>query len=155
MVELIPILLGLGFFSMIAWIVHVVVDGNRRKERVKVFTDFHGKLMERMGSAKEFGDFLQTDGGQQFLETLTVEQDHPANRILRAVQAGLVLLCLGAGIFAGNNFARWETEGGFMVVGVLFMTAGFGFLLSSAASYIMSKKLGLFDAVSRAARERS
>jgi hypothetical protein len=151
---LIPILLGLGAFAMISWVVYVIVDGYRRRERLRVFTDFHGKLMERMGSAREFGEFLQTDGGQRFLETLTVERDHPANRILRAAQTGLVLMCLGSGTFAANNFAQWETEGGFMVVGLLFMTAGFGFVLSAAASYIMSKKLGLFDAPNRPAHER-
>ena len=97
MKELIPILLGLGAFTMVGWVVHVIVDGYRRRQRLNVFTDFHGKLMDRMGSAKELGDFLQSEGGQQFLETLTVEKDHPANRILRAVQTGLVLLCLGAG----------------------------------------------------------
>jgi hypothetical protein len=142
---LIPILLGLGFFAMCAYIVFVVVDGNRRKERLKVFTDFHGKLMERMGSAREFADFLQTDGGQRFIETLTLDRDHPAHRILRAGQTGLVLMCLGAGTFAANNFARWESEGGFMVVGLMLMTAGFGFTRSAASSYILSKKLGLFD----------
>ncbi len=153
MKELIPILLGLGAFTMVGWVVHVIVDGYRRRQRLNVFTDFHGKLMDRMGSAKELGDFLQSEGGQQFLETLTVEKDHPANRILRAVQTGLVLLCLGAGLFGANSFAQWETDGGFMVVGMLFMTAGFGFLLSATASYVLSRRLGLFNA-SRPAVER-
>ncbi len=151
---MIPILLGLGFFAMIAWIVYVIVDGNRRKERLKVFTDFHGKLMERMGSAREFADFLQTDGGQRFLETMTLDRDHPALRILRAGQTGLVLMCLGAGTFAASNFARWDSEGSFMVVGLMLMTAGFGFALSAASSYILSKKLGLFDVKAPPVAER-
>ena len=68
----------------------MVVDGNRRKERLKVFTEFHSKLIDRMGSSGEFASFLQSDGGKRFLESLSVEKGHPANRIMTAVQTGLV-----------------------------------------------------------------
>ena len=141
MVEMIPILLGLGFFSMIAWIVYVVVDGNRRKERLKVFTDFHSKLIDRMGSSTEFAAFLQSDGGRRFLDSLSVEKGHPANRIMNAVQAGLVLTALGVGFFvAGSgvavNFHRivsqWDVNG-FRVAGSIFASLGIGFLLSAVS----------------------
>jgi hypothetical protein len=142
---LIPISLGLGFFAMIAWIVFVVVDGSRRKERLKVATEFHNKLIEKMGSAKDFADFLQSDGGQRFLESVAAERDHPARRILAAAQTGLVLASIGAGFIAAGTQVRWNDEGGFMAMGTLFVTTGSGFLLSSAASWVMSKKLGLFE----------
>jgi hypothetical protein len=153
MVEMIPILLGLGFFGMIAWIVYVVVDGNRRKERLKVFTDFHTKLIERMGSSTEFAAFLQSDGGRRFLESLSVEKGHPANRIMTAVQAGLVLAALGVGFFvAGSNVAvnynrvsEWDVNG-FRVAGSLFFSLGIGFLLSAVSSFMLAKSLGVLKA---------
>jgi hypothetical protein len=153
MVEMIPILLGLGFFGMIAWIVYVVVDGNRRKERLKVFTDFHAKLIDRMGSSSEFAAFLQSDGGRRFLETLSVEKGHPANRIMTAVQTGLVLAALGFGFFvAGSPFAvnferatNWDVNG-FRVAGSIFLSLGVGFLLSAVSSFVLAKSLGVLKA---------
>jgi hypothetical protein len=151
MVEMIPILLGLGFFSMIAWIVYVVVDGNRRKERLKVFTEFHSKLIERMGSSSEFAAFLQSEGGRRFLDSLSVEKGHPADRILNAVQTGLVLTALGIGFFvAGSdlavNFHRVNTEwdvNGFRVAGSIFGSLGIGFLLSAVSSYVLARSMGI------------
>ena len=150
MVEMIPILLGLGFFGMIAWIVYVVVDGNRRKERLKVFTEFHSKLIDRMGSSTEFAAFLQSDGGRRFLETLSVEKGHPANRIMNAVQTGLVLTALGVGFFvAGSgvavnfqNVSQWDVNG-FRVAGSIFASLGIGFLLSAVSSFVLAKSLGV------------
>jgi len=152
MVELIPILLGLGFFSMIAWIVYVVVDGGRRKERLKVFTDFHTRLIEKMGSSSEFAAFLQSDGGRRFLDSLSVEKGHPANRILTAVQTGLVLTAFGIGFIVAGNIAvnqaiahtEWDVNG-FLVAGVLFTSLGIGFLLSAASSFFLAKSLGVLQ----------
>jgi hypothetical protein len=142
---MIPIVLGTSFFAMIAWIVFVVVDGGRQRERLKVFTEFHARLIDRMGSAKDFGDFLQTDGGKRFLESLTVEKGHPGTRILRAVQVGIVLLLLGVGFFAANSFARFDTEGGFAILGLLLMFGGLGFLLAALASLVIARKLGMLQ----------
>jgi hypothetical protein len=155
--EMIPILLGLGFFGMIAWIVFVVVDGNRRKERLKVFTDFHSKLIDRMGSSSEFATFLQSDGGRRFLESLSVEKGHPANRIMTAVQTGLVLAALGVGFILAGEWGvnavairnEWDVNG-FRIAGIIFTSTGIGFLFSSVASYVLAKSLGVLKTVDAA-----
>jgi len=43
-----------GFFSLIAWIVFVFADGRRRREQLKVLSEFHSKILEKLGSAAEF-----------------------------------------------------------------------------------------------------
>ena len=149
---MIPILLGLGFFGMIAWIVFVIVDGNRRKERLKVFTDFHSKLIDRMGSSTEFATFLQSDGGRRFLDSLSVEKGHPANRILNAVQAGLVLAALGVGFIRGRERMAVSTSVASTTNGTstgsaspasIFTSLGVGFLLSAVAPIVLAKSLGV------------
>jgi hypothetical protein len=140
-----PMMLGLGFFALVGWVVYILVEGSRRKERLRVFTDFHTKLIDRMGSAKDFGDFLQSDGGRKFLDSLSVEKSHPGERILRSVQSGFVLAAIGAGLFVAETFARWNSDGGLRVVGVLFLMAGAGFLLSSVASWFLSRQMGLLS----------
>ncbi len=145
--EEVAVLIPVAFFTAVGWIVYVVVEGSRRKERMKTFTDFYSRLLDRMQSPKEFGEFLQTPGGQRFLETLTVERGHPIDRVLRAVQAGLVVLLLGIGFFAASEFARmagnWDGQSFLRIVGVILMALGVGFLLSATASFSITKSLGM------------
>ena len=47
----IPMVVGLGFFALIAWIAFVFVDGKRRREQLKVSSEFHAKILEKLGSA--------------------------------------------------------------------------------------------------------
>jgi hypothetical protein len=141
--DLIAPLVGfLGFFTMIGWIVHVVVDGRRRRERLKIFTDFHSRLLDRIGSAREFGEFLQTDGGMRFLDSLSVEGTGAQRGILRSVQFGIVLLALGSGfLLLGRTYVF--DEGGFTIVGTIVLSLAIGFLLSAALSLALSRRLGL------------
>jgi hypothetical protein len=143
----VAILVPIAFFAVVGWIVYIVVEGSRRKERMKTFTEFYSRLLDRMQSPKDFGDFLQTAGGQRFLETLSVERGHPIDRVLRAVQAGLVTLLLGIGFFAASEFARissdWDDQNFLRIVGVILMALGVGFLLSATASFSITKSLGM------------
>ena len=70
---LVPIVASGGFFALVAWIVFVFVDGKRRREQLKVTSEFNTKILDKMGSTAEFGAFLDTDGGKRFMKSLTVE----------------------------------------------------------------------------------
>jgi thiosulfate reductase cytochrome b subunit len=145
----VAIFVPIAFFLVVGWIVYILVDGSRRKERMKTFTEFYSRLLDRMQSPKDFGDFLQTPGGQRFLETLTVEKGHPIDRVLRAVQAGLVLLMTGIGFYAAGEFAatsqHWDDRSFLRVVGVILMSLGVGFLLSATASFSITKSMGMLQ----------
>jgi len=137
------ILIPLSAFFVIGWIVYTLVDGYRRKERMRTFTEFYGRLLDRMSSPKDFGEFLQTSGGQRFLETLSVERGHPVERVLRAIQVGLVLLMTGLGFVAAGTQAGWDDRASLRVSGIIFMMTGVGFLLSATASFGITKSLGM------------
>jgi hypothetical protein len=139
-------------FIMLGFIVWVVVNGFQRRLHLKLATDFNSRLLERIGSVKDFSDFLQTEGGTKFLDSLTVERAaaHPQNGILRAVQIGIVLLMLGVGLLGlawyftarSTNFDDYE---GLTITGVIALSLGVGFVLSSAASYRLARTLGVLD----------
>jgi hypothetical protein len=137
------VLIPLTAFGVIGWIVYTIVEGLRRKERMRTFTEFYGRLLDRMQSPKDFGEFLQTPGGQRFLDTLSVERGHPIERVLRAVQVGLVLLMLGLGFVAAGTQAGWDDRASLRVSGIIFMMTGVGFLLSATASFSITKSLGM------------
>jgi len=143
-----PMLVSVAFFTLIGWVTYVIVDGRRRRERLKVFTDFHSKLIDRMGSANEFGDFLQSPGGQRFLATLSTERGGPQVGIMRSVHTGIVMFALGVGFSLLSRMGLWNTEGrGFLVaMGVLLVALAVGFLVSAFASWRLAQSMGLMKA---------
>lgn len=133
-----------SFFAMVAWIVYVIVDGLSRRQHLRVFTEFHTRLLDRIGSAHEFGQFLGTEGGMRFLDSLSIERGAPQRRILNAVQTGIVLLAMGLALFMLAGGRQDEEE--FMVFATVATSLGVGLLVAAAVSYVLSRYMGLFDA---------
>ena len=145
---MIPMVLGLGFFSLVGWVTHTIVDGRRRRERLKVFTDFHSRLLEKLGSAREFSDFLQSDGGQRFLATLSTERGGPQVGILRSIHTGVIMLALSIGLLSLTSVSIWGYEGRafLLLVGVVVLSLAIGFLLSAGVSWRVGRSLGVMSA---------
>jgi len=140
----IPMVVGLGFFSLIAWIVFVFVDGKRRREQLKVSSEFHAKIFEKMGSTAEFGAFLETDGGRRLMKSLTVEGPSAKTRMLGSTQTGIVCTTIGvAMLILGGIF--YYLRDGLWVMGGIITACGIGFIVSTVASYRLSKTLGLLE----------
>ena len=128
-------------FTTIGFIVWVLVAGWQRRQHIHVMTDFNNKLLDRMGSVKDFSEFLQTDGGAKFIDRVTAGGTRPEIRwnILRSLQTGLVLLALGVGLIVlawtlRSDFPYGESNV-FSVTGTIAFSLGIGFLLSAIAAY--------------------
>jgi hypothetical protein len=94
------IIIAPAAFLLAGYVIFTIVDGFIRWRRLRVSTEFQAKLLDRIGSAREFGEFLNTEGGGRFLDVISTENGGSAhNRILRAVQTGIVLTVLGAALF--------------------------------------------------------
>lgn len=137
-----------SLFFMIGFIVYVTVDGFRRRQQMRVLTDLHSKLLDRLGSAKEFADFFTSDAGDRFLASLSnSEGTAPQLRILRSMQTGLVLLAVGIGFFIlldQRNFSL-DAVDGLTVVATAATAVGSALLVSTAMSYLLSKRMGLIE----------
>jgi hypothetical protein len=132
----------------IAWVIYVIVDGFRRRQQLRVYTDFHGKLIDRLGSAREFGEFFTSAAGDRFLNSLSrTESGAPSIRILRSLQTGLVLLALGIGLFLLVTVRSFSIDAvdAFMVFATAATAIGAALLISVALSYVLSKRLGLIE----------
>lgn len=142
-----PMVVGIALFIMIAFIVRTVADGRRRREHLKTVTEFHNRLLDKLGSVSDFAQFLQTDGGSRFLDTLSTERGSagPRDRIIRAVSAGVVLSAVGLGLMLIGVWVPFDDDGGFSILGAITLSLGVGFLLSSAASYRVARTLGVLD----------
>ena len=148
-----------SLFFMIGYVVWVLANTWSRRHRLKLVTEFHSKLLDKLGSVKDFGEFVQTEAGARFFADLGAEPASiggPHERILRAVQLGTVLFCLGVGVLLLSFFS--PTMGGrgreaFNAVGTIALSLGVGFVISAAASYRLSGRLGLLGRTPDSARD--
>lgn len=136
-----------SLFATIAYVFYVVASGFIRRQQIKATTDLQAKLLERIGTIGELGQFLDTDGGRRFLRTLSTEpmggQAH--QRVLRAFQSGIVMVCLGLGVFLYVGrvqlpYGAYENVG---FVATVSTAVGLGLLISGYVSLRLSKRMGL------------
>ena len=145
------------FFGMVAFVVWIVMSSWQRRQQLKNMTEFNTRLVDRIGSIKDFGEFLQTEGGAKFMDTMTVGRDSigSRDRILRATQIGIILVVLGAGLLLVSDHPIFKAidqdisltaRDNFWIAGIIVLALGVGFLISSAASYYLGKNLSDLDA---------
>jgi hypothetical protein len=140
----------------IGWLVRYVVGHRRWLRTVRLQSDVHGRLMERFASNDELMTYIQSPAGRQFLQGLPAAPEivapptiaAPVSRILWSVQAGVVLGSAGVGMLIVRQYLVPEIAEMLLFFGVLAVSVGIGFALAAAASYMLSERLGLFEAVS-------
>jgi hypothetical protein len=145
--DLTPVLAILTVFGSLSFLVWVVVDGLRRKQQLRVLSDFHNKLLDRINNGRELAEFMDSPGGARFVESISTERTHPAQRILRAVQIGIVLCAAGIGcrvIGVQSSIVAREAAEGFVVLGIMLLSVGIGYLVSAAASFGLGRALGVY-----------
>jgi hypothetical protein len=133
-------------FFLVGFIVYVIVEGFRRRSQAKMVTEFHGRLLDRIGSTKEFGDFFASDAGRRFMDSLSnTDTGSPQVRILKSVQLGLVLLALGIGLFILTDERTFSLEAadGLVVTATVTAAVGTGLLASTIMTYLLSWRMGL------------
>ncbi len=154
MENLLPMSVSIGFIVLVGWVIGTSVSALRHKMNVRAQTELHNRLLEKFGSASEFTSYLQTPNGQRFFENLATERVHPASKILGSIQKGSILTVVGLGLLLLHVLYSAVDEGIFLILGVLMLALGAGFLISSALSYRLSKAWGLMtDADARERRK--
>jgi hypothetical protein len=135
------------FFAVMGFIIWVVVNSWQRHQQLKLMAEFNGRLIERMGSVKDFSEFVQTAGGASLLNSLTIERGPTGvhERILRASAIGVVFITLSLGLlFLGWYFAFVDHDV-FTIIGVITLSLGVGCMLSSGVSYRLASALGVLN----------
>jgi hypothetical protein len=142
--------IGLGAF---VWLVRTVLEQRRWNRLSKIQAEVHTKLMDRFSSNDELLTYVQTPSGRRFLESgpSPLQEEPrvigaPFARILWSVQVGVVLTLAGMGVMvARGTVQEFEVQQFLMVVGLLLLAVGLGFVLSAGAAYGISRRLGLLD----------
>lgn len=137
-----------ALFLMIGYVFYVVANAFTRRQQLRSTTEFQSRLLDRMGTVGEFSQFLNTEGGQKFLGSVSTEPGGAAHqRVLRAFQSGIVMLCLGIGIFLYLSYVHvdMDTFESVGFVGTVSAAVGTGLLTSGYVSLKLSRKMGLIN----------
>jgi len=134
----------------LAWLVRTAIDYRRWGRLAKVQAEAHTKLLDRFTGNDELLAYVQSSAGARFLKSSPITLDGsnkpmaaPLARILWSMQAGVVLAAAGIGLnFVSRNIDPYRAEP-VLMFSTLGISIGVGFMISAAASYIMSKRLGL------------
>ena len=140
------ILVPLGGMVMTAWLFYTLVTGIQAWYQRRVQAQFQSKMLDKIGSVSELGQFLNSDAGLRFVKGLGGDAVGPHARILKAVQSGLVLGMLGIGLFLYDWWSPTVPDGAahaINAVATILLSLGIGFLVSALASYRLSKRFGV------------
>lgn len=139
---LIPIVLGTGFFLMIAFIVWA--KANAKAQQARYNAEVQSKLIERFGSGPELINFLKSAEGQQFATGISKLPKLAArDRVVSGFTRAIFLTFLGIAFLA---LEATEMENpGFLIAGAILTALGLANLISAFISLKLSKRMGLVD----------
>jgi len=101
------------------------------------------RMLEKFSSAQEFVDFVSTPEGQTFLASSTdvTERLNPLLKLYQSMRWGFVLSLVGIGFIILSFMVEREM----IVPGVLALTLGLGFLISSLVGQKLAQSWGLLS----------
>jgi hypothetical protein len=145
----------IGFVTVvgaITWIVRQIIEHRRWVAMTRIQTNAHSKLLDRLTANEDLLAYIQSPAGRHFLESapIPIEQTSrtisaPVGRILWSVQAGIVMMVVGVGMWFVKNTLFVELEEAIYVVSILAISLGAGFVLSALVAYVLSQHLGLLE----------
>jgi len=138
-----------ALFSLIKYVVEY-----RRWGRIsRVNAEVHNKILDRFASNEELLAYVDSPAGRRFLEATPIAPNAPPartvgapyGRILLSVQVGVILVALAIGFMLITGRAIEEVQPVLASLSALSLCLGLGSIVSAAASYVLSRKLGLLE----------
>lgn len=132
-------------FVITGWAFKTLLAFIQQRQLTRLHYALQDKLLEKLGSSPQAIEYLHSDAGEKMFALAAKERTNPYARILSALQAGAVIGFLGVGFLVLRAMVSREVAEAFSVIGVLGISLGLGFLVSSAAAYAFSKSWGLIN----------
>jgi hypothetical protein len=144
-----PILALIVCAATCVWVIRLISESRRWKSTFKLQSDVHAKLIEKFGTNQELLAYMETDAGRRFLEAAPIatqvdqrQVPNVVSRMLATLQAGVVMVLLGAGLLlVRNSVPGGETT--MLIFGIIILMPGIGFTISAGATWALAKRLGL------------
>jgi hypothetical protein len=127
------VLVPLGFFTLIGLIILMQVRKSQARTRTQL--ELQKQLLDKFTSGREFGEFLESKGGQKFLENALSPATPRFGSSVSSIRTGTLLGVFGLGLLLLSSVRH-----GFLVAGTVFLALGAGFLISGFVSHRLSEK---------------
>lgn len=155
-----PVIGIVCFIFAVVWMVRLFVDGHRWSRTFKQQSEVHSRLIDKFSTSQELAAYMETEAGRRFLEaapvpmggTMGSQMPNAIARVLTPLQIGIVLALLGAGLLALRH-AGPDTYEPMLILGMIVLMPGIGFILSAAATWVVARRLGLLPEKSSGSRE--
>jgi hypothetical protein len=137
--------------GVIASLVRQLIEYRRWMRQSRIQTEANSKILDRLTSNEDLLAYAQTPAGISFLQAAPAAIEAPRtggvpmSRILWSVQAGVVLVALGIGLWLVKGSVMEEVAPGFLVVGTVAVSVGVGFVVSAGIAYVLTFRTGAFE----------
>jgi hypothetical protein len=138
--------------GVLTWLIRMIIEQRRWSRLSRVQTEVHGKVLERLTSNDEMLRYMETPAGRRFLESAPIPVDTasrqvsaPIGKILWSIQMGLVVAAAGIGLSFVSTHIDKDASQPIYALGVVAISVGVGFVLSAIVSFILSRRLRLFE----------
>ncbi len=139
-----PMIVGLAFIYTLAAVITAVLESRRRSLAIRTHADLLNRVLDKFGSSRDFVELSESPGGKRLLEALGSEPNGVGEKILAAVQRGVVLSVLGVGVLLLSLAIHATALEEFIrIVGGVCLALGLGYLGSSVLSYRLARSMGL------------
>ncbi len=139
-----PMIVGLAFMYTVAAVITAVLESRRRAMAIRTRSELLNRILDKFGSSRDFIELSESPGGKRLLEALGSEPNGAGEKILAAVQRGIVLTVLGLGtLVLSLTIYQTAVEEFIRIIGAVALALGIGYLGSSVLSYRMARSMGL------------
>jgi nitrate reductase gamma subunit len=109
-------------------------------------TQIMSQLVGQLRGGEEAVAFLESSSARALFDGMVDRRTLVLQRVLRALQSGIVLVVLGVAIFViGPQATTEDAAVAALVFGTLSLALGIAFLLAAGASYALSQRWGLLE----------
>jgi len=145
-----PVIVSIGLFLAVSWIIRLFVDSRRWNRAFTLQSDVHAKLIDKFTNSQELAAYMETEAGKRFLEGTPIQtalesgqrMPNAVARVLTPLQIGIVMALLGAGLLALRH-AGPDTYEPMLVLGMIVLMPGIGFILSAGVTWVLARRLGM------------
>lgn len=137
---------------VVTWLIRTLIEQRRWSRLSRVQTEVHSKLLDRFASSEELLRYIETPSGRRFLESAPIPVESgprqvsaPVGRILFSIQTGLVVAAAGIGLQWVSSGVDKDAAQPLHAIGVVALCVGIGFVISAVVSFIVSRRLKLFE----------
>lgn len=141
----------LVFIGALVWLIRTLLEHRRWSRVSRVQTEIYNKLLDRFTSHEDLLKYVQSVNGKDFIQSAispigtgtAPSIAAPISRILWSLQVGVILFCIGVGVWLVSGSLHPDVAASFSTIGVLGICAGLGFAASALVAWVVSRKLGI------------